>query len=290
MNEDHLPFQKRLVVCADDFGLAPGVNDAIVNLIDKGAVTATSVMSGQPFWREWAAALQAASKGKAEVGWHVTLTEQKPAFAGSPLAPMGRLPSLEWLLPRALAGTLPLKAVRDELEAQLEAFGTAWGRGPDFVDGHQHVHLLPGIREVVATVLEERMGEEGFWVRDGVDSWTAILRRGVGVPKALFLAQVGRGWRRLADGRGWPHNEGFAGVHDFGASVPFRAKFQRFLRAAGARHLIFVHPGFPDRTLAQVERVVEARRWEYDYLASPALAEDLAAAGVVLTCGWRERG
>ena len=47
-----------LLLCADDYGLAPGVNAAIRDLIAQGRLTATSVMSLCPHWREGAAALR----------------------------------------------------------------------------------------------------------------------------------------------------------------------------------------------------------------------------------------
>ena len=49
-----------------------------------------------------------------------------------------------------------------EVRAQFEAFADAFGRPPDFVDGHQHVHLFPQVREAVLETREldraERLG------------------------------------------------------------------------------------------------------------------------------------
>ncbi len=57
---------------------------------------------------------------------------------------------------RAFAHTLPLDAVREELRAQLDAFEEVWGGPPDFIDGHQHVHVLPGVRTVVIEEMARR--------------------------------------------------------------------------------------------------------------------------------------
>lgn len=44
------------------------------------------------------------------------------------------------------AGEVALPQVREELEAQLSRFRELLGRAPTHVDGHQHVHVLPGAR------------------------------------------------------------------------------------------------------------------------------------------------
>jgi predicted glycoside hydrolase/deacetylase ChbG (UPF0249 family) len=279
------------LICADDFGLSPGVDGAIIELIDKRVVGATSVMPGLPRWRDDAKALRAACRSwPALVGWHVTLTDQPAAFAHGRLADRdGRLPPLSRLLPQALARALPRGALYDELAAQLDAFETIWGTPPAFVDGHQHVHLLPGVREALVALLSDRsLPHNGFWVRDTVEPLRRIRARGVAVGKAAFLARLGQRWRLLADQKGWQRNDGFAGAHDFAPTPFFRSKFQRFLVAPGPRHLVFVHPGVPDAELAQRERLVAPRQWEFDYLKSEECAEDVAAAGLVPATGWAE--
>ncbi len=278
-----------IVICADDFGIAPGVNDAIVELIARGVITATSVMPAQTAWHDDAArTLAAVVRGRAEVGWHVTLTEQRPAFAHGQLVRAGRLPPLKRLLAQALARALPLAAVRDELRAQLDAFEDAWGAPPAFVDGHQHVHLLPGVREVLLAELQGRYPLGTIWARDCTDTAARIRRRGVGLAKARFLAWLGRGWRKLLDAHGLARNDGFAGAHDFAPQPPFREKFRAFLRAPGPRHLVFVHPGWPDATLRACETLVDARQWEYEYLSSSTCGEDMHALGVYPARRWGE--
>lgn len=279
------------LICADDFGLAPGVDAAIIELIERRVVGATSVMPGLPRWPHDAAALFAArARHPAQVGWHVTLTDQPAAFPHGRLADRdGCLPPLTRLLAQAFARALPVAALRDELTAQLEAFAEGWGRLPDFVDGHQHVHLLPQVRDLLLELLVTRFPAGGYWVRDTVEPLVRLRRRGVAVGKAAFLARLGQGWRQRIERAGIARNDGFAGAHDFGATPPFREKFRRFLVAPGPRHLVFVHPGIPDAALARRERLVLPRQWEFDYLASEALWEDLAAAGLWPATGWGDR-
>ena len=144
-----------IIVCADDFGIAPGVSDAICGLIAAGRLSATSCMTALPHWTVGAASLQSVvAEFPADVGLHLTLTDHPPLTRASGLGEHGRLPPLARLLPRALMRGLNREAVLDELRAQLDAFEDAWGAPPDYIDGHQHVHILPIVREAV---IDERI-------------------------------------------------------------------------------------------------------------------------------------
>jgi predicted glycoside hydrolase/deacetylase ChbG (UPF0249 family) len=202
------------------------------------------------------------------------------------VGPFRSVTPLKALLARAWTRTLPLAAVRDELTAQLDAFEGRGGAPPAFDDGHQHFHLLPGVREVLLELLLERYSPGSFWARDTVEPIAAIRARGVGVGKAAFLSRLGRRWRALLDYHGIARNDGFAGAHDFAAEPPFRTKFQAFLRHAGPQLILFLHPGIPDAALAQVEKLVAARAWEYAYLKSDAVWADLDAVGLRPAVTW----
>jgi predicted glycoside hydrolase/deacetylase ChbG (UPF0249 family) len=280
MQKDFHP-ARPLVVCADDYGIAPGVDAAIRDLIAARRLSATSCMSAMRGWPAAASALQQTTRGTAaDVGLHLTLTDQAPASRGGALARDGRLPPLSRLLPQALAGRLPTAAVRDELRAQLDVFEDAWGAPPDHLDGHQHVHLLPGVRDLVVDELLHRYPRGRVWVRDCVEAPRRCLRRGVAAGKALFIAALGAGLRRRLRAAGIPANEGFSGLHDFSLASPFRARMQRFLAEAGPRPLVHVHPGQVDAALVACDALTAPREAELAYLASPAFAADLHVAGL----------
>ncbi|ATE62376.1 ChbG/HpnK family deacetylase [Thauera sinica] len=270
-----------IVICADDYGLAPGVSDAIAGLIAAGRLSATSCMTALPDWRRAAAPLREIIVGApADVGLHLTLTDQAPLGRARGLAVAGRLPPLGRLLPRALARGLPAEGVADELRAQLDAFEDAWGAPPDYVDGHQHVHVLPGVREALVAELLRRYPVGRVWVRDCVEAPSRCLRRGESVAKSLFIGALGRGLRKRLRATGIPANDGFSGLHDFSAARPFGDKMRRFLRALGPRPLLHVHPGRVDAALLACDALTTPREAELAYLASDEFAGDLAAAGV----------
>src|SRR5471032_3713788 len=68
---------RRIWLCADDYGLSPGVNRAIRDLIERGRLNATSVMVvGPAIGRDEVHSLQAAAANnpRCAIGLHATLT------------------------------------------------------------------------------------------------------------------------------------------------------------------------------------------------------------------------
>jgi len=97
-----------------------------------------------------------------------------------------------------------------EVATQLEAFIEAFGQPPDFVDGHQHVHLLPQVRDAVLKVVAETVPQA--WVRQCGRSRGAMrLKDG----KDLLLDVLSVGFRRKANQLGVLTNPAFAGAYDF---------------------------------------------------------------------------
>jgi predicted glycoside hydrolase/deacetylase ChbG (UPF0249 family) len=275
------PNARPIILCADDFGIAPGVSDAIAQLISGGRLSATSCMTTMPDWRRQAPALRAIVRDSpADVGLHLTLTDHAALARSGMLAERGRLPPLGRLLKRAMMHALDRRAIADELTRQLEAFEDAWGAAPDYVDGHQHVHVLPGVREVLVETLRHRYPPDTVWVRDCVEHPATCLRRGVALPKALFISALGYRLRRLLRENHLPSNAGFSGLHDFSGHRPFGELMRRFLANPGPRPLVHVHPGRVDASLLACDSLTTTRERELAYLCSDEFEADLAAASL----------
>lgn len=267
-------------LCADDYGLAPGVSRAIRALVAAGRLTATGCMTGSPFWPAEADALRPL-EGKADVGLHLTLTDQRPLGPMPGLAPDGRLPSVGALVKRSLAGRLDRAEVAAELERQMDSFVAAYGRAPDFLDGHHHVHQLPGVREAVLDLWRRRMGRQG-WVRSCWEPPLSILACGVDRLRALVISELGRGFRRMLEGEGVPHNLSFRGVYDLSDRVPYEELFRAFTARPAPRTLVMCHPGEVDDALRAVDCLTTRREAEYAFLASDACARALDESGLRL--------
>lgn len=269
-----------VTLCADDYGLAPGVGAAIRDLIARGRLQATGCMTGSPHWPAEAGLLKPLAD-RADIGLHVTLTDQRPLGPMPGLAPEGRLPPLGRLLKLALARRLDRAEIACEVDRQFDAFVAALGRAPDFIDGHHHVHQLPIVREVVLDLWRRRMGGRG-WVRSCFEPHRDILRRGVSPLRAHVISELGRSFRRRLERARVPHNTSFRGVYDFSGRVPFDRLFATFTAHPRGRTLVMVHPGLVDDALREADSLTGQREVEYRFLASDDCDQVLTAGGITL--------
>lgn len=271
----------RLLLCADDYGIAPGVGVAIRELVAAGRVSVVSCMTVSPYWPAEAALLRPLGD-RVGVGLHLTLSGMAPLGPMPRLAPGGRAPSLGRVLRHALTGRLNAAELVGEIERQIDAFAAAFGRPPGFVDGHHHVHQLPGIGEVLLDVIRRRLGSQ-TWVRYCDEPLMELGARGVAPCKAGLVSLLGRRFARAGRRLGVPGNSGFRGVYDFTDRVPYDRLFARFLAKPRDGMLVMCHPGLADAALAAADRVTAAREVEYRFLRGPGCAAALHAAGVRLT-------
>jgi chitin disaccharide deacetylase len=270
-----------LVVCADDYALTLGVSRAIRELIAAGRISATSVMTVCPWWADEAAAL-AEVAGDADIGLHVTLTDQSPLGAMPTLAPAGRLPPIDRLVRASVLGRLPVAEIEAEIDRQLQAFVEVWKRPPAHVDGHHHVHQLPGVRGALFRVLGRRRFGRPY-LRSCHETPTRIIARGVATSKAMVISTLGLNFARTARRHGFALNEGFSGVYDLTATgQQVGDLFSRFVRHLGPRPLAMCHPGYSDATLAALDPMTEQRDAERVFLAGDEWPRVLESAGVVV--------
>lgn len=272
---------KGFVLCADDFGMTAGISHGILELLAEGRLSATGAMTNRPHWPLFSPALRRFD-GIADLGVHLNLTCGAPLTAMPVLAPEGRLPSLGKLLTSAMLRRLPAREIAHELTAQLDAFELQMGRAPDFIDGHQHVHGLPGIQPVFLDVIRRRytVGHRPY-VRVPGDRVWRIARRSQFAAKALQVRQLTRGLDRQLREAGFLANEGFSGFSNFD-ETPFERQFASYLVAPGPRHLVMVHPGYVDDELPTLDPVIASRERELAFLAGEGLVAACDAAGLKL--------
>lgn len=271
-----MPFVFKL--CADDFALSPGVSIGILEALAANRLTATSVMSNRPLWPRAAQDLARFAPG-AEVGLHLNLTLGAPLSSMPEFAPFKRLPELSRVLRMARGGRLPDSEIRAEIAAQIDAFKDSFGRSPDFVDGHQHVHVLRGVREPLFAELATRGLAGRAWLRNSSDHLSRIYRRRSEMAKALALVFFARGFARQARAQGFQCNDGFAGFSSFDPKRDYASDFARFLMAPGRRHLVMCHPGHIDDELIAADPVTTTRETELAFLLSSQFEDILGAAG-----------
>jgi len=273
--------QVPVILCADDYGLAPGVGAAIRDLVARERLSATSCMVVAEAWPKEADLIKPLMN-KIDIGLHLTLSDQRACLAADRLAPAGRFPTLPRLILASRVGRLSPVEIRAEILAQVDRFEAALGRAPDFIDGHQHVHQLPQVGDVLLEVLETRLAGKGVYVRYCDEPLAAIARRRVAPLRAAMVSILGRGFARRGRARAIPGNQRFRGVRNFTPGEDPARMFAAFFAAPEDGLLVMCHPGLPDAALAALDPVTEPRRAEYAYLKSAAFAGLLARSGARL--------
>jgi predicted glycoside hydrolase/deacetylase ChbG (UPF0249 family) len=272
----------RIWLCADDYGISPGVNRAIRDLIERGRLNATSVMMvGPAIERGEVEALQASAKTspRCATGLHVTLsapfrpiTMHFRPLDGDMFMPFPKL------LRAGLMRRLDREFFRNEVKAQLAAFVEAFGRPPDFVDGHQHVQLYPQVRDGFVDAVSEVAPKA--WVRQGGRDLPLAQR--LASPKAMVLDVLSAQFRHRAGSAGLRFNPGFAGAYDFTRDTDFGELMRQFLDGLPDGGLVMCHPGFVDDILTGLDPMTDVREREHAYLGSEAFPLLLAASNVTL--------
>jgi len=273
---------RRIWLCADDYGISPGVNRAIRDLIGQKRINATSVMVvGAAVERaEIDALMQAvAANPDCAVGLHATLT--------APFHPLtmhfqpidgGRFLPLGDVLRASLLRRLDSEIIQAELLAQLVAFRHLFNRAPDYVDGHQHVQLFPQVRDAFLAAVKEAAPDA--WVRQCGRSLPLAQR--LDSPKALLLDVLSETFRKKSARAGIRFNPGFAGAYDMVRGRAFAGAMQGFLDGLPDGGLVMCHPGFVDETLVSLDNVTHQREREFAFLSSDDFPRLLAANNVTL--------
>jgi predicted glycoside hydrolase/deacetylase ChbG (UPF0249 family) len=269
----------RLIVNADDFGLAEAVNRGIVEAYDRGIVTSTSIMAtGLAF--EHAVDLARSRPGLA-VGIHLVLTEQRPligaAAAASLVEPDGCFPPhVAQLLARQLRRRLSLPEVRRELGAQLTRVRDA-GIAVSHIDGHQHVHVLPGVAAIVADLAAEH-GVAA--VRYPAERVRGYMLRNLKYVRRVAEQTALRLFCESAPLKHLRRSDDFVGFY-FGGRLD-EANLATVLRElpAGRTVELMCHPGGDD--MDALNDWVYAWGAERDALTSPRIRELVTARGMQL--------
>jgi predicted glycoside hydrolase/deacetylase ChbG (UPF0249 family) len=276
---DREPALSRIVLCADDYGMAPGVNRAICDLIARGRLNATSVMVGAPSFAAADARALAAAADRAFIGLHFTLTAPfRPASGG--YRPTGRDGAFFGLARTFATGWLrgldPASLAR-EARSQFAAFRSAFGKPPDFVDGHQHVQVVPQVADALIAVMKECA--PSAWLRQCGRVSPAQRWRD---PKGFLLDLMSRRLAAESTRHGIKTNPAFAGTYDFHRDRRYDVLFNSFLDGLPDGGVVMCHPGHVDAELKRLDDFLAMREEEYAFFAGERFPQFLASCGFAL--------
>lgn len=147
----------RFSYVADDFGMNVEVNDAVLRGHDEGALTAASLMMGQPGTDHAICKTQA--RPTLSVGIHFHLCDSQPVNVSH--WPWGKSPLKAGLQisasPRARA------LITRELIRQWDEYNKT-GLSCDFINFHHHLHHHPFVYQILLELIGDRFAG---WIRLG---------------------------------------------------------------------------------------------------------------------------
>lgn len=273
--------KKRIVLCADDYGQAPAISQGIINLLRLRRLSAVSCMTTTVHWGEHAQWLRP-FYGSLDIGLHVNLTEGK-ALSGKYINTHGEVfRSLPRLLCDAFLRRLDKQAVLAECIAQIDKFAEITGFLPQFLDGHQHVHQFPVIREAIIEAYQQRLKNQNAYVRlvkepfKFGDIYQAHK-------KIIIRLSGARALQDLLEKNNIDYNQSFAGIYDFRRARFYPRLFTEFLRSIQDKGLIMCHPGLYDGHGG--DPIASARYAEYQYFSGSRFQEDCRQLGIEIKSG-----
>jgi predicted glycoside hydrolase/deacetylase ChbG (UPF0249 family) len=246
---------RRLIVNADDFGRARGVNAGVLRAHRDGIVTAATLMVTTPGTDD--AARIARTTPSLDVGVHLTFTY------GRPISDPGTVPSLverDGSFPRAPSAFLGTsRANRDEAALEYRAqFARARdliGREPTHLDSHHWLHDEPALEWAIAALARET----GTAVRPHDDAQRDRLRAA--------------GIRTVDHYRRDFQHEGHVDL----------VTLERIVADLGDGVTeLGCHPGEPDPELERTSTYAALRVTELATLTDPRAKDAIARAGVAL--------
>jgi len=283
---------KNLIVNADDLGWTEGVNRGILEAFRHGIVTSTSLMAnGEAFANAIELARTAPDLG---VGVHLNLSDgasvAQPAKVKSLLNNAGRFGGgPKGLLLRRASGGLLLEEVEREWDAQIQKVRAA-GIEPTHLDGHKHVHMLPGLFEVALKLAKRhgigavRVALEASSLRTALASGanhraSVVMKQGV---EARGLKLLARDAREQATRAGIATADYFCGIAQTGELT--REGLEELLRnlLEGTTELM-CHPGYADAALGKTPtRLQDSRETELSILTDTRIRNLVASQGIRL--------
>jgi chitin disaccharide deacetylase len=201
--------ERILIVNADDFGIDRKRNLGIVESARSGVVTSTSLLPTHGLEKEDCSCLLRVFGGR--IGIHLNLTEGTPLSTGlrTLVDSSGQFLGKQKAWTKALMRWFDPDEVEQELTSQIKQL-QSWGIIPDHIDSHNHIHIFPGISEVVARLARRfdlwkiRLPRESFFcwrqyfergtlkkgLMDSLASRAAVLFRKSGIVAPDYFAGV----------------------------------------------------------------------------------------------------
>lgn len=256
-----------LTVSADDLGLSKGSTDSILACVDAGALTSVSVLPNGPAF-EYAVAELSKRSVHPTLCAHLNLTEGRPLASTNDVPLLvtksGTFRGTGYLARAYVWGSrekrrLLREQIALELSLQMNrVINAGMSEQGLWVDGHQHVHMLPFVFEEIVRLKERvpivhiRIPNEPLSVHLPFRYSLAHTCHHVLIGGYLLM-MLGVYGRRVARNAGIATNDWFVGIRYSGAmaSAPVLSGLRAVVAEGGTGETeILFHPGILDATEA----------------------------------------
>ena len=249
---------KQLIINADDFGLHEAINMGIIDGHRKGCITSTTLIAGGAAFTH---AVELAKQcPNLSVGVHLTLVGTKPVARGDVRSLIcGRkfFPGYYQFVRAYLLGKIDKKHIEYELGCQMQKIAGS-GLKISHIDSHQHLHVLPGLAEVIATLAADFKVDKIRIPQELLFSFKAGSNRPDRILARSLLALCAFSARRNFRQRGLRSPEHFFGMLA-GGTMGFRELHAIISALPEGTSEIMVHPGIADARLRR------AYPWDYQW-------------------------
>src|SRR3989344_4216602 len=249
-----------IFIVADDLGLAPAVNDGIIFLLKEGKVDGASLMANSEAFDD--AVRQCLEVELLNIGIHLVLVEEKS------LLDKGQVPTLlnhkellhknhRMFFVRYILGFIKKNEIEKECEAQIHKILRA-GIKPQFINSHQHLHLLPGIIDITISLAKKYSIPYIRIVKEPLRSKGGLFRKA----QLIFLNFLSWMAKKKISKSGLRDNDFFVGfmnagnlgINDLVLAKKLQNKYSDKIIELGC------HPGFED-----AELVDKYGHWQYNW-------------------------
>ena len=246
---------RQLIINADDCNLTAGVTRGILLAHDRGVVTSTTVLMNLPLSEETVKEIK--KRRTLGLGIHLNVT------LGMPLSSPSKVHSLvkpDGFFRRPADYEKKRPSIQDlirEYAAQIRLFEKRFGRMPDHIDTHHHLHDRSGFFEAYASVARK---------------WKVPVRR------CQFFQKLGE--RETTSLKTTDYLFGNLEAKFCWTPEPFWGVVENLPEGTNE---IACHPGFCDTSLRKISSLTDAREKELNLFSDGKLRKRIANLGVELT-------
>lgn len=261
---------KKIKLCADDYALNPACSNGILELLNTNRLSSVSCMTLSPCWKDYADLLKEFYP-VIEIGLHLDFTcfykYARP---------------IKSIILKSHLRVLNKKLIEENIEIQLNNFVSSMGFLPDFIDGHEHVQILPQVREILIKIYLKYLQSSKPYIR-------LPLASEAGNIKSNIIEILGtESLRKKLKKNNIPYNTEFYGVYTFTPQLAiseqvkrYRIQMKKWLTLVKQNALLMCHPGNDSNEFTQ-DGIQPCRVAEKLYLMSQDFLVDLEQAGVIM--------